>query len=72
MAASPRTAPNLNTANPWSETDVEDLVFSIRWHEKKGDDWQKAVRETAVFLCRNQHEVRAKLRKLGIGPRTDA
>jgi len=72
MAASPATVPTRATSKDWSETDLEDLMFSIRWHEKQGDDWPKAIRETAAFLCRDQQEVREKLRKLGIEERTDA
>jgi hypothetical protein len=53
---------NINTAKPWSKMDDQDpeLYFV------KGETVPyAAVARAAEFLCRNQVEVRARLRELG-------
>ena len=62
--------PNINTGKPWSRMDDEDLKG---WFTKGKRVQHKDVANVAEFLCRNQQEVRARLRKFGyIRSRTDA
>jgi hypothetical protein len=57
--------PNLNSGKDWSETDIEDLITAL--------DQGLTVATTADFLCRDEAEVREKMKELGlkeIGPST--
>jgi hypothetical protein len=54
--------PNINTGEPWSSMDDEDLK---RWFDKRLPVKHKDVIAAAEFLCRNGEEVRARLRELG-------
>jgi hypothetical protein len=47
-----------NAATPWSEIAVRDLNASL--------EHGSTVEETAIFLQRDEGEVRAKLRELGL------
>jgi hypothetical protein len=47
-----------NSGEPWSEADIADLTHSVAY----GD----TVAETASFLCRDEDEVRAKMKELGL------
>jgi hypothetical protein len=46
-----------NSGKPWSEMDLEDLEHSLYF----GD----TVAATASFLCRDEDEVREKMKELG-------
>jgi hypothetical protein len=50
--------PNLNSGKEWSEMDVEDLQS----HLARG----ATVAATADFLCRDEDEVREKMKELGL------
>ena len=52
----PSEEPNLNTGNPWSSWDDQD----IRW----GLDHNRSIKETANFLCRTPSEVRQRIREI--------
>jgi hypothetical protein len=54
--------PNINTGKPWSEMDDQDL---LAYFSKGAMVKHKAVAQAAEFLCRNQVEVRQRLRELG-------
>jgi hypothetical protein len=47
-----------NSGKPWSEMDLEDLEHSLYF----GDP----VAATASFLCRDEDEVREKMKELGL------
>jgi hypothetical protein len=47
-----------NAGEPWTGVDIEDLTDSVN----RGDD----IREIALFLCRREDEVRAKMSELGL------
>ena len=47
-----------NADRPWIGIDIEDLTDSVR----NGDD----IEEIAIFLCRREDEVRAKMAELGL------
>ena len=50
--------PNLNSGNEWSEMDLEDLTS----HLAHG----ATISQTADFLCRDEDELREKMRELGL------
>jgi hypothetical protein len=50
------TRPDLNTGEPWSESQLLDLANSLRL----GDD----IPEIAAFLCRSRREIREKIAEL--------
>jgi hypothetical protein len=50
--------PNLNSGKEWSDWDVEDLTSSLAYG--------RSVKETADFLCRDEHEVREKMKELDL------
>jgi hypothetical protein len=52
----PSEEPNLNTGNPWSSWDDQD----IRW----GLDHNRSIEETANFLCRTPSEVHQRIREI--------
>jgi hypothetical protein len=54
--------PNINTGKPWSPMDDEDLEG---WFVKGKPIRHKEIARVAEFLCRNQVEVRTRLRELG-------
>jgi hypothetical protein len=45
-----------NSGEPWSEADISDLKNEL--------DHGRTIAETASFLCRDVHEVRAKMKEL--------
>ena len=47
-----------NSSEPWSEMDISDLTYDIA----RG----RTVAETASFLCRDEDEVRKKMKELGL------
>ena len=49
-----------NSGEPWSEMDITDLKDSVAY----GD----TIAETASFLCRDEDEVREKMKELGLQP----
>jgi hypothetical protein len=49
-----------NSGEPWSEMDLEDLRHSL--------DYGDTVAETASFLCRDEDEVREKIKELALHP----
>jgi hypothetical protein len=49
---------DVNSGKPWSEMDLSDLRDSI--------DCGDSFAEVALFLCRDEHEVRAKAKELGL------
>ena len=50
--------PNLNSGKDWSEMDLRDLITHL--------DNGFSISETADFLCRDEDEVREKMRELGL------
>jgi hypothetical protein len=50
--------PNLNSGKEWSDTDIEDLITAL--------DHGLSVETTADFLCRDEDEVREKMKELGL------
>ena len=50
--------PNLNSGKEWSEMDIEDLASSLAYG--------RTVAEVADFLCRDEDEVREKMKELGL------
>src|SRR3954468_25017251 len=51
-----RLTPNLNTGDPWSEWDDQD----IRW----GLDHDRSIEETADFLCRTPSEIAQRVQEI--------
>jgi hypothetical protein len=49
---------NVNSGKSWSEMDLTDLKHSI--------DYGDTVAKTAEFLCRDEDEVRVKMKELGL------
>jgi hypothetical protein len=47
-----------NSGAPWSEADISDLKNEIA----RG----RTVAQTARFLCRDEHEVREKMKEIGL------
>lgn len=47
-----------NSGKPWSEMDITDLTHAI----KHGD----TIAQAASFLCRDEDEVREKMKELGL------
>ena len=47
-----------NSGEPWSEMDVADLAYSLAAGQ--------SVSEVASFLCRDEPEVRDKMKELGL------
>jgi hypothetical protein len=47
-----------NSGQPWSEMDISDLTNEIAHG--------RTVAETASFLCRDEDEVREKMKQLGL------
>jgi hypothetical protein len=50
-----------NSGEPWSEMDISDLTNELAHG--------RTVAETASFLCRDEGEVREKMKELGLGKR---
>jgi hypothetical protein len=50
--------PNLNSGKEWSDWDIEDLIGALAYG--------RTVAETADFLCRDEDEVRAKIKELDL------
>ena len=50
--------PNLNTGEPWSETDDRDLRAELQAGQ--------SIEEAARFLCRTIDEVEKRMRELGL------
>ena len=50
--------PNLNSGKEWSEVDIEDLIGALAYG--------RTVAEAADFLCRDEDEVRAKVKELDL------
>jgi hypothetical protein len=50
--------PNINSRKKWSEMDVFDLAGEL--------EHGHSVKEIADFLCRDEDEVRKKMRELGL------
>ena len=48
-----------NSSEPWSEMDIDDLTNEIAHG--------RTVAEIASFLCRDEDEVREKIKELGLG-----
>ena len=54
-----------NSGEPWSEMDIADLAYSMAC--------DGTIEDAAIFLCRDEDEVRQKARELGLvdGPRKE-
>jgi hypothetical protein len=50
------TTMDANSGEPWSEADISDLKNEL--------DHGRTVAETASFLCRDEDEVREKMKEL--------
>jgi len=48
---------DVNSGKPWSEMDIVDLTRS---------DYGNTFAKTASFLCRDEDEVRVKMKELGL------
>ena len=49
-----------NSGDLWSEADISDLKNEL--------DHGRTVAQTASFLCRDEDEVRAKMKEFGLQP----
>jgi hypothetical protein len=47
-----------NSGEPWSEMDTADLAFSLAC--------DGTIEDAAIFLCRDEDEVRQKVKELGL------
>ena len=47
-----------NSSAPWSEVDIQDLRASL--------DFGNTIADAAIMLCRDEDEIRQKMKELGL------